>query len=181
MHARFFIPVTTLRALLAAALLLAGAGVPAVLAQALTGKVTLVAGTVEYAAPGGGYQAVARGDILAEGTTVRTGPGSRAVIVAGPGAAIRIGPGSTVILSNLALEQALAGATSADDMLIDIKEGTVSALIDRAKQPGANFQVRTPQGVAAARGTIYAVTVRGNRSYAKVQRGTVRITNYASR
>lgn len=150
------------------------------LAQALTGKVTLVAGTVEYQAPGGSFTLASRGDILAEGTTVRTGPSSRAVIVAGPGAAIRVGPESTVILTNLALEQAVAGASTSDAMLIDVTEGTVSALIDRSKQPGADFQVRTPQGVAAARGTYYAVTVRGNRSYARVQHGIVRVTNYAN-
>jgi hypothetical protein len=163
------------------ATLFIGIGAPMALAQtAESGKVTLVAGVVEYRAPGAAYATAKRGDILPVGTEVRTAAGARAVIVAGPGAAIRVGPDSTIVLSKLALDQAIAGASSANDMLIDVREGTVSALIDRAKQPGANFQVRTPQGVAAARGTFYAVTVRGNKSYAKVQRGTVRITNHAA-
>jgi hypothetical protein len=142
-----------------------------------SGKVTLVSGLVEALPPGGSWGPVAKGDVLVVGTEVRTAPGARAVIVAGPGAAIRVSPSSQVALTKLALEQAIAGATNANSMLIDVREGTVSALIDRAKQPGADFQVRTPQGVAAARGTIYAVTVRNNTSYAKVQRGRVAIYN----
>ena len=163
------------------ATLLLSAGAPAAFAQtAESGKVTLVAGLVEYRVPGASFVTAKRGDILPVGTEVHTSAGARAVIVAGPGAAIRVGPDSTVVLSKLALDTAIAGASSANDMLIDVREGTVSALIDRAKQPDANFQVRTPQGVAAARGTFYAVTVRGNRSYSKVVHGVVRITNYAA-
>jgi hypothetical protein len=138
-----------------------------------SGRVTVAVGEVNFAPPGTtNFEPVSRGAILPVGSTVTTGSGSRAIVVAGPGQAIRIGPESTVKLTALAFARDQQGATS-DRVMVEINDGTVSALIDRAQTPDADFQIRTPHGVAAARGTIYAVHVDDEDSYALVDRGRV--------
>jgi hypothetical protein len=140
------------------------------LAQAESGKVSIVVGSVTAQFPGGeGTKAVSRGDRLPMGTIVTTGDASRAIIVASPGSAVRIGPNSRVVLEKMSV------ASTDNEVLMDLREGTISALIDRAKDPDADFRISTPHGVAAARGTIYAVTVTPDSSYAEVRRGRVNI------
>jgi len=57
--------------------------------------------------------------------------------------------------------------------LVSLKSGTVSALIDPKRSKQTDFKIQTPQGVAAARGTFYGVTVKNGKTYVGVKKGKV--------
>ncbi|MBI4026853.1 MAG: FecR domain-containing protein [Verrucomicrobia bacterium] len=134
-----------------------------------------VSGTVEYALPGEtGFKPLKADQTLPMGTTVQTGKSGRAVIVTLPGAAIRMEGSSKVVLSELDFEKSGEKVTSRKAM-IDLQSGTVSALISKNDPQTTDFRIKTPQGVAAARGTFYAVTVEGDKAHVAVKEGKVGI------
>ncbi len=140
-----------------------------------------VQGTVEFAAPGSTtFAALAKGQKLAIGSTIRTGDKSEAIVVLVPGAAIRVGPKSQMVLEDMAYTK--QGETIPTRKAhIELKSGTVSALINskdstkdgKKKYTETDFVIKTPQGAAAARGTFYAVTVENGKTYVAVKEGKV--------
>jgi hypothetical protein len=145
-------------------------------------RVSSAKGEVSYAEPGSSkFKPLAAGGELPAGSTVRTGAGAEAVIVLVPGAAVRIAESSDVTLKEMAVAGADADAQSAKrKALLSLKDGTVSALIDPKRSKETDFKIQTPQGVAAARGTFYAVTVEGGKTYVGVKRGKVGVTHSES-
>ncbi|MDG2123985.1 MAG: FecR family protein [Verrucomicrobiales bacterium] len=145
---------------------------------ATPGEVRLAIGKVT-AAPKGSttFSPVKRGAILTAGTTIKTGTSSRATVVAGTGSSIRISPASTVVLERFGTP---AGG-KANSPALELKAGTLSALIDRKIEPNSKFQVSTADGIAAARGTIYAVSKNEKGSYTKVRRGKINVRAFSKR
>ena len=145
---------------------------------ATPGKVTLAVGKVT-AAPKGSttFTAVKRGTVLNAGATIKTGPASRAVVLAGTGSPVRLGPGSTLVLQQFGTPAGGKG----NSPVLELKSGTVSALIDRKIEPDSEFEVRTAHGIAAARGTIYGVSTDADNSYAKVRRGKINVRSFSKR
>ncbi len=136
-------------------------------------KISLVAGRVEAALPGSDrYSAVKRGEEYPEGTRIRTGAGSRAVIVSGPGVVTRLGPESSVVVGRIDTP-APGEPGGKSDIRFDLESGSLSALIDRSRDAQTEFEITTPHGVAAARGTIYGVSATEGRSFIKVREGKV--------
>ena len=137
-----------------------------------------VTGSVEAADAGStAFHSVAAGDKLSAGTTIKTGAGSEAIIVATPGAAVRIDENTTVQVQDMQFTNA---ADAGDGKLrrkatLDLTSGTVSSLIDHSTPDQTDFVVKTPQGSAAARGTFYGVTVKNGQTFYKVQEGKVGI------
>ena len=155
------------------------AGFPALLtAEELAARVASATGEVRYAEPGSTrFKPLEAGGQLPAGSTVRTGPGAEAVIVMVPGAAVRVAPESDVTLREMAVEGADPAAAAKRKALLSLKEGTVSALIDPKRSKETDFKIQTPQGVAAARGTFYAVTVENGQTYVGVKRGKVAVAH----
>jgi hypothetical protein len=56
---------------------------------------------------------------------------------------------------------------------VQLTSGVVSALIDPRTPTVTDFQIQTPEGVAAARGTFYAVLVYQGKTYVGVKEGKV--------
>jgi len=132
-----------------------------------------VAGTVEGALPGSSsFRALHPGDRLAIGSTVRTGSDGIAVLVTTPGSAIQVGNDSEVKLTDLAFAKS-GGAVSQREAHLQLTSGVVSALIDPRTPKITDFEIQTPQGVAAARGTFYAVLVYEGKTYVGVKEGKV--------
>jgi len=137
-----------------------------------------VTGSVQAADPGStAFHSVGAGDKLSAGTTIKTGAGSEAIIVATPGAAVRIDENTTVQVQDMQFTNA---ADAGDGKLrrkatLDLTSGTVSSLIDHSTPDQTDFVVKTPQGSAAARGTFYGVTVKNGQTFYKVQEGKVGI------
>lgn len=134
-----------------------------------SGKVTVSVGDVKVTPPGGAAAALAAGATVAVGSTVTTGAGARAVIVMTPKSAIRIGENSTVVI-----EEVIETATP-PKVTLDLKDGSLGALLKPGAGAEMDFKIKTPSGIAAARGTYYAVVVENGKGFAQVKEGKVEI------
>lgn len=135
-----------------------------------SGRVTVAVGDVKVvAAEGEPAKAVEKGDKVAVGATVLTGPESRAVIVITPRSAIRIAENSEVVI------EVVDETASPADVTINLKEGSLGALLKPNAATELDFKVRTPSGVAAARGTFYSVAVKDGKGFTQVKEGRVEI------
>ena len=106
------------------------------------------------------------------GTTIRTGANGVALVLTVPGAAIRVESKSEIVLNELEFEKA-GGKIVKRKAALDLKSGTISALIEKNDPETTNFTIKTPQGVAAARGTFFAVSVDEGKSLIAVKEGKV--------
>lgn len=139
-------------------------------AEPESGKVTVAVGEVKAISKDGGAEtAVKAGDKVAVGTTIKTGANSRAVVVVTARSAIRISENSEVVI------ETVDETATPNQVLIDLKDGSLGALLKPNAAGELDFKVRTPSGVAAARGTFYAVAVKDGKGYAQVKEGRVEI------
>ena len=144
-------------------------------------RVKSVKGQVEYAAPGSQKFESLKADMkLAIGSQVKTGADGEAIIVAVPGAAIRLSASTHIILGPNDFAKNGDKVTSRK-ALVDLKSGTVSALINHNERDVTDFQIKTPQGVAAARGTFYAVTVENGKAAIAVKEGKVGMRKFKAK
>jgi len=144
-------------------------------AATVDAKVYSVVGTVEFAGPGSSsYAPLKKGQALAIGSTIRTGDDGVAVLVTTPGSAIQIGNSSILKINQLAFAKS-GGAVTQRTAVLQLTSGVLSALIDPSTPKITNFQVQTPEGAAAARGTFYAVLVYHGKTYIGVKEGHVAV------
>lgn len=134
-----------------------------------SGKVTVSVGEVRVTQPGGAPAALAAGDIVAVGSTITTGAGARAVIVMTPRSAIRVGENSTLVVDEI------VEAANPPKVTLDLKDGSLGALLKPGAGAEMDFKIKTPSGIAAARGTYYAVVVEDGKGFAQVKEGRVEI------
>lgn len=95
------------------------------------------------------------GQKLPEGSTVTTAEGASVLIQSHEGIQTGVGAKSSVVVG--------AHSVSSDGVrtaVIDLKEGTTVSVLDPAKRSVNNYAIRTPKGVAAARGTTYSTNVK---------------------
>ncbi len=143
------------------------------LAAPVNATVFSVSGSVEGAGPGSAsFHPLHKGDHLPIGSAVRTGDDGVAVLVTTPGSAIQVGNDSEIRLSDLAFAKA-GGDVTQREAHVQLTSGVVSALIDPHTPKVTDFQIQTPEGVAAARGTFYAVLVYKGKTYVGVKEGKV--------
>ena len=137
---------------------------------AQSGKVSVSVGDVTVIPSGGGAAVPLKaGDVVPVGATVKTGVGARAVIVMTPKAAIRVAESSEILIE--LVDQTVLPVA----VVVDLKDGGLSALLKPDGPNELDFKVRTPSGVAAARGTLYSVAVKDGKGYAQVKEGRVEI------
>ncbi len=153
--------------------LLAGVGFATLRAEPVKAVVESVTGTVEFAPPDStSFAPLKKGQELAVGSTIRTGSDGSADIMTTPGSAIQLGSDSNLRLNALAFAKSGSTVTQREAH-IQLTSGVVSALIDPSTPKITDFQVQTPEGSAAARGTFYAVMVSHGKTYVSVQQGKV--------
>lgn len=111
------------------------------------------------------------GDIIPPGAQIRTGPNSKVIATPFPGVAIQLQqnttfgvPVSTLLKQNGSTKRQFEGYVT--------KGGVLSAIKGIPPQD-IDFKIRTPQGVAAARGTVYAVYTDGTRTLVVTEEGNV--------
>jgi len=160
--------------MLAAMACFAIAGLPIFTTQAQnaapkSGNVTVAVGDVRVTPPGGAAAALKAGDTVAVGSTVTTGAGSRAVIVMTPRSAIRVAANTQVVIEEI------VEAATPPKVTIDLKDGSLGALLKPGAGAEMDFKIKTPSGIAAARGTFYAVVVENGKGFAQVKEGKVEI------
>lgn len=135
------------------------------------GKISVAVGSVSLIPAGGGAEKPLRvGDAVPVGSTVKTGPASRAVVVTTRQSAVRIAENSAVVV------EALEDADMAPKVLLNITSGSLGALIQPQAQSSIDFKVKTPSGVAAARGTFFSVAVENGKGFVQVKEGKVDVT-----
>jgi hypothetical protein len=135
-----------------------------------SGKVTVAVGDVKAVKTAGEAGVpIEKGDTVEVGTTILTGPASRAVIVITPRSAIRVAENSEVVI------ETIDETVTPSVVMIDVKDGSLGALLKPNAAGELDFKVRTPSGVAAARGTFYSVAVKDGKGYAQVKEGRVEI------
>jgi hypothetical protein len=140
--------------------------------------VLAVKGGVQVTLPGQtAPTAVKVGDRLPQGTKIVTAAGSELELQAFPGSSTTISEGATVELSKLALTTS-EGVITKQSAEINVKVGQVISSLDPAKKGINDYSIRTPKGVAAARGTKYTVTVSSSGNVTTyVTTGVVTFTN----
>ncbi len=142
-------------------------------AATISASVYSVSGDAEFAAPGSSHFApLQKGQTLPVGTTVRTGDNGVAVLVTTPGSAVQVGNDSVLKINELAFKKS-DGDVSQREAHLQLTSGVVSALIDPSTPKVTDFQVQTPEGAAAARGTFFAVLVYHGKTYVGVKEGKV--------
>jgi hypothetical protein len=140
-----------------------GAG-PSALAQggvagtvtALHGAVTLTRGSVT--------SPVAHGNTIDVGDTLKTSPGSEVTVTLTDGTQLQLGASTALVV--VANSLSVTGVRA--HTRVDLLEGLLHSLVRFAPGNAPNYEVHTPNAVAAARGTNYDV------DYAK---GTARKQN----
>ena len=142
-------------------------------AAGVSASVYSVSGVAEYAGPGSSsYAPLKKGQILATGSTVRTGDDGIAVLVTTPGSAVQVGNNSILKINELAFDKSGSSVTQREAHL-QLTSGVMSALIDPSTPTITDFRVQTPEGAAAARGTFFAVLVYHGKTYVGVKEGKV--------
>jgi hypothetical protein len=135
-------------------------------------RVSSVSGRVTYATPEKAeFSPLAAGAEIPIGSRIRTGSDGTAIIIVVSGAAMQIAENSDVSIETMSSDAAKRKA------LVSLKTGTVSALIDPKRSKQTDFKIQTPQGVAAARGTFYGVTVQKGKTFVGVKKGKVGVAH----
>ena len=142
----------------------------AVSASAQTAKITKIVGDAAAAtvtSPGGSPVAVTQGMAVAQNATITTGKGVEVYLEAFDGATASIKANSVVSIDKL-------GASEAE---LHITKGSIVSQLDPAKKATNKYSVRTPKGVAAARGTAYTISIdfSGGTNFSTLE-GTVTLT-----
>jgi hypothetical protein len=122
-------------------------------------RVIFVTGQAQIQAPGEtSLRPLAKGEVVTLGARIVTGADGRVALTPLPGVKALITPNTDLLLES-ASETAQADGTVSAAATLDLKQGAV--VTDILKQDGVSYDynVRTPRGLAGARGTNYTVGV----------------------
>ena len=123
--------------------------------------VLTVQGPVSVTVAGGDTTLIKAGERLPQGAVIKSEAGGQADIQVFNGAVATIRPDTTVILEKLSVT-ASGGVVTKQTALLNLKVGSIASNIDPANHNINDYGIRTPKGVAAARGTSYTVNVTAN-------------------
>ena len=142
-------------------------------AETVAATATSVTGTVDFAPPQSvSFSPLKVGQILAVGSTVRTGSDGKVILQATPGSAVELGNDSILKINALAFAKH-GGEVTERKARLELSSGVVSVLVDPSTPKVTDFQVQTPEAAAAARGTFYTVIVRDGKTYTTVNEGKI--------
>ena len=145
--------------------------------MAVTVRALVVRGTVEVRNKGvAAFGRLRQGGIVALGATIRTGPKGRAQLTPLPGVVSAIGPNSEIVVSKAEQSLQADGSIVTQHGMLELRKGKVTTTIDRFHAGVTDFGIRTPRGVAAARGTVYTVAYESQIQSVTVLNGAVTIT-----
>ncbi len=136
--------------------------------------VARVTGTVTATLPDGSTVTVTEGSKLPQGATITTGDKSEAYLVSHGDSTSKISENSVVEIAELSTTSA-GGKVTEQKATLDLKSGNLVAKLNPAKKSVNQYSVRTPKGVAAARGTTYTVSYKGGTFAIAVVGGQVSI------
>jgi hypothetical protein len=126
-------------------------------AQSSAGSVTAVSGTATVERAGKSF-AAASGAPLQVGDKLTTGPASRLTVGMSDGSQLELNDSSMLVLT----ENILRPDGSRASTRVTLLNGLVRALVRVSAGNTPNFEVHTPNAVAAARGTMFDVAYYKN-------------------
>jgi hypothetical protein len=116
---------------------------------------------------------VSRDSMIAPGSTIHTGASGHVALHLMPGADTVVGPNTDMTIEKLDYSKDASGDASRT-VVLKVEKGEVFNNIAHGDGEGtSDFRVRTPRGVAAARGTQFKVTVSGQQCTVEVTQDTV--------
>jgi hypothetical protein len=128
--------------------------------------------------PDGKSQKITTATMIAPGSVIHTGSGTVGLHLM-PGANTVVAPDSDVTVSSLDYSKDASGAASRT-VVLDLRKGTVFNTL--AHDNGvSDFRIKTPKGVAAARGTDWSVSVIGKEVSIKVLHGNIVFISFGIR
>ena len=110
---------------------------------------------------------------ITPGSTIQTGPDGKAYIAPFPGAILMLEPNTTVEFEEL--EWKKSNGKVERKMTAFVKQGSVISAIKGIKPEDLDYKVKTPHGVAAARGTVYITRNNGSSTTVVVSQGRVQV------
>ncbi|HEY0864846.1 MAG TPA: FecR domain-containing protein [Lacunisphaera sp.] len=146
-------------------------------AQTKTTEATVarVTGSATVTLPDGSTQPLTAGMKVAQGSIITTGADGDLYLESHAGYVTSIKKDSVVEVNEISVTSA-GGKVTEERTLLDLKSGNLVANLDPKKKSVNNYQVRTPKGVAAARGTTFTVNFRGGVYTIAVVNGQVVLT-----
>ena len=138
-------------------------------AQLASAKVLSVSGTVNYYTQGGVYAPLTVGAILTQGDSVSSTALSSARLVFSNGSELTVEENSSITIAELS-QEAFSGKKSYEQLqadpsksqaLLELNYGKVSGHVKKLRA-GSRFDIETPLGTAAIRGTTFAVEIHYN-------------------
>jgi len=121
------------------------------------------------------FHLLAEDEPIALHSVVYTGVNGILDFATGPGMAVRMVPETLVRVADLPQAASLSTSTASapESTVVAVRKGTVFSALGRSDGEPIDFQVRTPEGVAGARGTMFATTVAEGQSQVSMLHGTV--------
>lgn len=144
------------------------------LAENVPATVTFIKGSVVVVDAEGKTVPIAVGSKIPAGDTVKTGADGQLGLTLTPGAGTVVRPSSEVKISTLDFSKGTDGGNNRTIQL-NLKNGSLLSTLFK-KDGHSDFKVSTPYGVAAAKGTSWAVIVDGISLNVEVLNGTVSVT-----
>ncbi len=119
--------------------------------------VSAIMGGALSVAPGGSPAPLHLGDILPEGSLIKTGVGSAVDLSLGKtGGSVRLTANSLLALTKVALQ----ATNSAGEIQLDLREGTMLGTVANWPQ-GAQYQIKISNGILGISGGQFRVDARG--------------------
>jgi len=106
------------------------------------------------ASDGAAWAPVSKGDRLAAGASVRTGPGASCILVWGDGHVLKLQALTSLDISKLGRD-----AAGNENSRMDLNIGKINAHVAKLRTKDSSFTVRTPTAIAGVRGTDLFVHV----------------------
>jgi hypothetical protein len=139
-------------------------------------KVLYLEGTVWIRPPTDtAFHLLTEDEPIALHSVISTGANGILDFATGPGMAVRMVPQTFVRVAELPQPASLSTSTSSapETSILGVKKGMVFSALGRSDGEPIDFEVRTPQGVAGARGTMFATEVAEGQSQVSMLHGTV--------
>jgi hypothetical protein len=143
-------------------------------ADSTAGQVKNVIGDATVTLPGGKHEQATTDMTIPAGSRIQTGADSKVLIEWMPGALSVITSNANVVVSSLGYSD--AGGAPQRKVALKLTKGSVFSHL--AHNNGtSDFTIKTPSGVAAARGTDWEVTVNGTTTTVAVVSSDVTFTS----
>ncbi len=123
--------------------------------------------TVKGTVSTGSHQSLQPGAALPVGAVIQTGSGAEVSLRFFDGTVANVLADSELTIERLDAE-VQGGHNAKETTTLNLQRGTVVASLDPAKKGITNFSVRTPRGIAVAKGTVFAVRVTQDKANATV-------------